>query len=356
MPRGILDTSYIDLPAGLDEAYIRGLQNRAGVDFTRILAELDQRLRALNTGVDPLVPALVKVTTEVETDTTQPVALQVEERSEYTIARPQMVEGQAIMIPIRNYDISLEFTEDGLMAMSLGRIMTNVDSVLLGIRRLHLLQTLNRLFSDAEIRVAKKTSVTSPGFAGSGTGSNVFTGPYPDGTALPGGYTHYVRDTTANRAAAITSALAMLKKWHKGPFDLIGSQTAVDAIAALGSDYVPVGSPLVRPAQGTAEALLDPDVYVGTYKGVIRVRVPRTEWTDDTISIFKSYGDFADQNPLAWRYDEKIGREAYVRSRSLFPLDQAAVLQSFGVGVNNRVGAVNIKFAANGSYAAPALS
>lgn len=355
MPFGILDTSYIDLPAGLDEAYVRGLQNRAGVDFPRVLTEIDSRMAALNQGADPLIAALVNPTTEAESDTTMATAFTVEEASEYTIARPQLVEGQAIMLPIRKYDISLEFTEDGLMEMSLNRILKNVDSVIMGLRRLYLLQALGRLFSNAEIRVDKKTTVLSPGFAGSGTGSNAFTGPYPDGTALPGGYTHYVRDTTANRAAAIDTGLSYLQKWFQGPFDMIGSQTATDAVSQL-AKFVPVGSPLVRPAQGTAEALLDPDVYVGVYAGQIRVRKPRTEWTDDTISIFKTFGNFNPQNPLAWRYDPIVGRNAFVRSRALFPLDQAVVLQRFGIGVNNRVGAYNIKFAGSGSYAAPALS
>lgn len=356
MPFGYMDTHYIDFPAGVDVDYINGLRTRAGVDFPRIIREIDSRLAALNTTLDPLVAALLAPpTTELYADGTGPVAFTIEKKSEYTTARPQLAEGQAHMLGISDWDVALGLTEDGLEAMSLNRILTNVDSLFLGYRRLYLLEALRRLFNDAEVRLDAKTTATSPGFAGSGTGDNVFSRPYPNGTALPGGYTHYYRDTTANRAVAIKAARDRLLMWNPGPFDLIGSQTAIDAVAALG-DFVSAGSELIRVGSGTAEAQVDADIYIGVYDKNIRVRKPVTEISGDYAAVVKTRGAFAPENPLIWRYDEMRGRNAYIRYRSLYPLDQAMLLQKFGINVNNRTAAALIRFAASGAYSAPTIA
>lgn len=360
MPFGILDTQYIDFPAGVDTAYLRGLVTRAGVRFPRILEEIDDRLAALNSGLDPLLAALIAPTTEAYAEVAAPVAFQITERAEYTLARPQLVEGQAHMLPLRGYDVSLEFTEDGLNAMSLPRIMANVDSVLLGYRRLYRLEVLKRLFSNAQVRVATKTTVTSPGFAGSGTGDNVFSRPYPDGTALPGGYTHYYVANTSNAGeleTVIEAAIARLGRWQRGPFEMLAGSALLPLVQAL-DGFTRAGSALVRLSPNDAEALVEAQTYAGVYtsdEGIdVRVRRAEEDVPANHLAIYKSYGALDAMNPLAWRYDEQKGRRAYVRYRSLFPLDQAVVLQDFGIGVNNRT-AVALVYAAAGaaSYTNP---
>lgn len=357
MPFGILDTQYIDLPAGIDRAYLEGLRTRAGVDFSRILRELDSRLGALNGGMDSLLATLLAPpTTEETADTSMPMAFEVNERGEYTFARPQYVEGAAHMLSMRHYDVSLGFTEDGLETMSLGRITLNIDSLFLGMRKLYRKEILKRLFSDAEVRISVKTSASSPGFAGSGTGTNVFSGTYPDGTPLPGGYTHYFRDTAANLAAILRTALTRLRRWSSGPFDIIGSQSMIDAIVALGEpDFVLAGSPLIRLGSGSNEALVDGSTYVGVFDKDARVRLPVTDFTDPNIVIYKSYGALRPGNALVWKYDEIEGRNAVVRSRSLYPLDNAVLKQGFGVNVANRVAAALIRIDAAGGYVPPTL-
>lgn len=349
MPFGILDTRYIDLPAGIDEQYLRGLRTRAGVEFATVLREIDSRIGALNRTIDPLVAALLAPpTTEQFSELAAPIAFDIDERGEYTVARPQLVEGQAIMLPIRGYDVSLGFTEDGLESMSLARILQQVDSLFLGFRKLYRRQALQRLFSDAEVRVAPKTTVTSPGFAGSGTGDNVFSRSYPDGTALPAGYTHYYAVGAGTLAATLLSARNRIAKWHPGPFDLIAPQSQIDLIMAINpgspSDgFVSAGSALVRPGQGTAEAVVDADTYLGVLFGNVRVRTPIEDTSSANIAIFKTYGAINERNALAWRYDDIKGRDAIVRSRSMYPLDQSVVKQDFGIGVNDRTAAVLIE-------------
>lgn len=357
MPFGILDTKYIDFPANVDPRYLEGLRTRAGVDFARILREIDSRLGALNTNVDPLVAQLITPTTEIFADTSTQTAFEINERGEYTLARPQLAEGQANMLPLRGYDASLGFTEDGLESMSLSRILLNVESLFAGWRRLHRKEVLKRLFSDAEVRVDAKTTVTSPGFAGSGTGDNVFAGTYPDGTALPGGYTHYYVVASGSLATGLKTALARLRRWYTGPFDIIAPQAQVDAIVALGApDFVSAGSVLVRLGDGTAQALVDPNMYVGVFNGDARVRLAITDTASPNIAIFKSFGNLNPMNPLAWRYDEVRGRQAVVRYRSLYPLDQAVMKQDFGVGVNNRTAAALIFIDAGSTYTPPTIT
>jgi hypothetical protein len=355
MPFGMLDTQYIDLPANIDTTYLEGLRTRSGYDFQQLLRELDRRLAALNRNIDPLIAAiLAPPTTDDVADTTMPTAFVVTERGEYTIARPQYTEGQAHMLAMRGYDVTLGFTEDGLEDMSLSRILTNVDSLFLGMRLLYRKECLKRFFSDAEIRISVKTTATSPGFAGSGTGGNAFTGNYPDGQPLEVGYTHYFRDTAANRLAIIKSAKQRLEKWVTGPFDLIAPQAQIDALAALGEPffYRP-DSRFVRQGANASSAVVDPDIYAGILDENIRVRLPITDFSSPNIALFKTFGNLADRNPLVWKYDEKKGRNAYVRSRSMFPLSDAVLLQTFGINVNNRIAAALIRIDAAGGYVPP---
>lgn len=356
MPFGILDTQYIDLPANVDAVYLENLRLKSGYNFIQLLRELDSRLGALNVSLDPLLASLLAPATVDEyADTTMPMAFTITERGEYTIARPQYVEGVAHMLAVRGYDVTLGFTEDGLEDLSLVRILNNVDSLLLGLRRLYRKECLKRLFSDSEIRIAIKTTASSPGFAGSGTGGNQFVGTYPDGTPLPVGYTHYYRDTAANLLAVIKSAKQRLFRWFgQGPFDLIAPQAMVDAIVALGPPYFyRVQRPLIR--FGTAETLaeLDADTYIGIVDENIRIRIPIVDFADNNIAIYKSNGNLSPGNPLVWKYDEVKGRAAYIRSRSMFPLADATVLQTFGVNVNNRIAATLIRIDPAGGYVPP---
>lgn len=361
MPFGYLDTRYIDFPANVDVAYIQGLRTRAGVDFPRVLTEIDSRLAALNTGLDPLVASLITPTTEQYADTSGPSAFTVEERAEYTLARPQLAEGGAHMLPLRGYDVSIGFTEDGLEGMSLSRIITNIESMLLGVRTLYRRRALWRLFNDGEIRVAAKTAVTSPGFAGSGTGDNVFPmTTYPDGTVLPGSYTHYFTVGGGTLAATLRTARDRLKKWHPGPYDLIAPQAQIDLIVAINpgdpaNGFVSAGSALVRQGADRSEATVDATMYLGVLYGDIRVHMAIEDFSDANIAIYKSYGPLDARNPLAWRYDEQKGRNAVLRYRSLYPLDQAVLKQDFGIGANNRTAAVLIENG-SGGYTPPTIA
>lgn len=355
MAFGLIDTSYIDFPSNIDETYLRGLQTRSGLSFADLAGRLDAAIGGVNAGIDTLSAALLSPrTTEASAQGGTSGSMTPRKKSQYTVARPQLVEAVAHMLAIDELDIALGFTEDGLMEISTDSFQRQVDKLRAGLQLAYRRDVLIRLFSDAEVPIDSAAAATSPGFAGSGTGGNIFAGTYPDGTALPGGYTHYYRDTAANRAVVVKAARDRLKKWYPQPYDLIGSQAAIDALAAL-PDFVQAGSPLVRPAQGSAEALVDAAEFVGVYDKDIRVWHAITDFTDDHYAIWKSFGNVAANNPLVMRYDALRGPDAYVRSRELFPLAQANAMWKYGINVNNRVGATLIKIAASGAYTPPTI-
>lgn len=340
MAFGYIDTTYVDLPDGLDEGYLRGLETRSGLSVAQMIQDVDAAMRAVNEGADPLVADLVGFTADPVGGTRGTSTKRVERAGEYTYSRPQYSAVAGHMLPITKHNMVLGFTEDGLEEITLARFRQELDDMVAGWQRFYVAEVLNRMFSSAEIPVGEGTTVLSPGFAGSGTGSNVFTGVYPNGFDLPGGYTHYAYSTPANLATTIATYLERLEQWHTPPFDLVASANMLGEITGL-AGFVDAGSALVRQGIGTAEALVDPTVYVGVLNGKIRVRhAHQGLGTGKHAAIFKTYGAFDARNPLKWRYDELRGRDVFVRSRSSFPLADAVSLQWLGIGVGDRAGAV----------------
>jgi hypothetical protein len=217
------------------------------------------------------------------------------------------VERQAIMLPISEYEIGLGFTEDGLQEMSLDNFQAQVDGMVAGFDMLVRAEVLSRLFNDAEVPVDAEHHADIAGLRGSGTGSNVFAGTYPDNTALPGGYSHYYRDSTANFIATVKAQRDRLRKWHQPPFDFIGSDARVAALVADAA-FVSAGSALIRVGVSTNEALVDADTYVGVFDKDIRVRRSLVDFTTDQWALYKTYGALSPRNALAWRYDPCAAR------------------------------------------------
>lgn len=356
MPFGILDTAYIDVPVNIDGNYVAGWQTRSGLAFADLFRRLDAGLASVNTGVDPLLATLLAPPTTSLTSMGGMVgAMRAQWKSEYTLARPQYVTTTETALAINELTITLGFTEDGLMEMSSDKFNLQVRAMAAGLEMAARRATLSRLTDNSEIPVSANTAMTSPGFAGSGTGGNAFVGNYPDGSPVAGGYTLYYRDTAANRGAVTKAARTELKRWWSGPFDLIGSAAYVNALATDPA-FVYAGTPWVIPAAGTPQANVDATAFLGVFDGDVRVRQPLNDWSDDNAVVYKTFGDLAANNPLVWRYDPLRGPSAYVRTRELFPLADAVALWKIGPNVANRVAAANIRIGASGSYVPPAIS
>lgn len=354
---GRLDTTHVDLGT-LDPNYVLALQTRSGLNFADLVNTLSSELQGLNGGLRPDLAELVYPTTALEagivTDGTSDLP---QVRDEYTVTRPSVSE-RALNhpLPIRDFEKTLGFTEDKLEEIKLDEFTAQVRMHRRSYEKLYEVSIYGRLFGDAEVPVGKRSTALSPGFAGSGSGTNVFTGEFPDGQAVPGGYTHYLRDTVANIGVVTLAGVKLLRRWYPGPFDLIGSQAVIDAISALPTtQFAPSGSLLVRPGAGTAEALVDATRYVGVLHGDIRVHLATSAFTSNHLAIYKTFGQFSPNNPLAWRYDDLRGRGVVVKSRQMTPLVDAISSQRFGIGVNNRTAAVLVSLAASGNYTPPTI-
>jgi hypothetical protein len=363
MPFGFNDSQYVDLPAIVDEAYIESLQNASGLDFARILEEVDSRLAQFNRAGDPLVAALSSTTREPFFEYLDPIAYRLTPKGEYGMPRPQRGEvSGGYMLPIREWEVAVGWTETGLRRQRLQSIMTNLDGILLGFRKRFRYDAIFRLFSAAEVPVEYgRSTATSPGFAGSGTGLNVYDRPYPSGAALPGGYTHYFRADAAGRPAAIAAMRAtLLKQGHNPPYDMIASESQIAAIVADTANFVGIGSALVRQAPDQAEALVDAATYIGVYQNEIRVRPAIDDFSSDNIAVVKLFGALNENNPLKIRSPDEPGlpdngAALYLRSRNLYPLAEADAIGSWGFGVGNRTAATLLSIAGSGSYVAPTM-
>ena len=349
MPHGYLDTTNIDFAVGQTESSLRNMSNRLGIGFSEFYSRLDGALTALNANNDPLISSLITTTSadRIEGGATGSKVLQ--RGGEYSIVRPQHSGPQGHLLPLYHHAIALGFTAQALETMTISRFEGEIATTVQGFRRGQRAEVLDRLFSDAEFVLDDGGVGASPGFAGSGTGNNVYGGATPPGvTSL----NMYSRVTSAQLDAEIKKVQGYLNFFHGGgALDLVTSADLLDDIVAL-DGFTNAGSPLIRPASGTAEAMVNSDEFVGVLNGNIRVRHAEGQLDGDGLAIYKSYGTNDVRNALAWRYSDIWGEGAFVNDRELFPLANAEVSQYFGIGANNRVGAALIAVAASGTYAA----
>lgn len=356
---GVIGTKYIDFKPIIDEAYLRGLSTASGLELTDLVRLTDQAMGNLNGEIPELLAAFMYVTSEPEVGKRRTGRKYVQKGGEYTTARPQKGGGTSYMLPIDKYEISTGFTEDGIHDISLEAFNDELQDVVDAWRALYMGEGLSAWFDPAPVAIARGSDIKSPRFAGSGTGDYEFTGTYPNGADIGAGYTHYFRTADADLAATLRTMIARLRRWHPAPYDLVGSANAIDRIVnSTDLGFVPVAEAGTNPGLGERTAALDADVYLGQLPGRIRVRQPVDQLGDGMhFSIAKSYGTFNANNPLAWLYDPKWGRDAYVRAKDDFPLAESVVIQRFGIGVGNRTGATVAQIAEGaGVYTPPAIT
>lgn len=365
---GVLDTEYVDLPANTDIEYIRSLQNRSGQTMADVIQELDQRLVGFNSEADPLMASLMAAPTD-DTFIEDPTMGVIDwaRHTQYVPSRPGLVtKPEGHNLAIQAWDNSLGWTEEGLEEASTRTLVRQVDGLLNGLRLRHRREFFRRWFGVEQVKIGKGSTATSPGAIGSGTGLNAWQGnTFPDGSALPGNYSHYFRvasDASAMRPA-IKTAKSYLGQWlGEGTYEAVGNEAGIAALMALTDDgatnfqgFVAGAAALVAPGPNAARALVDTNTYVGVIDGDIAVRKPIRDFGGAYFSIYRSNGNFAEGNPVVLRYDALRGRGVFLRSRGDYPLAQAILLQWFGYNWNNRANGVQFKIAPAGAYTTPVI-
>jgi hypothetical protein len=362
MVRGYGDTQHIEFPEGQSEDRIRTATNQIGISFLQMVQRVDAAVAAIN-GPDPLIDLIAFRTTKRNVRQRGRDSKKWQRSAEYTPGRPQLMgPGRGFQRPLYSHEIDLGFTRRGLMRMGLEQFTEEVQSTVGAVRRGRRADVLDRFFSDLEFPLDDDGVGASPGFAGSGTGTNEFEGWFPNNVEVPSNYTHYFQaaDTENGIHAAILEALEALDSWGGNRYyEMIGDVTTINQIQTyLGDDkFVKAGSQLIRPAEDQSQALVNAATHVGVYAGRIRVRPGIQQINGRALSVFYTPGPNSPQNPVAWVYDELFGGGAYVEDRILYPLAEAAILQTYGVGVgDDRVGATLISVGGTaGVYAKPAI-
>lgn len=355
MAFGFLDTKFIDFAEGQSETRLKSLKNRLGISYEEFIRRVDGAMSAL-TAKDSLTAELTFDTTNDSFKGKGPTDKIWHRGAEYTPGRPQRGKGaRGHLIPIYHYEIDLGTTDRALKVMSADQFSDELRSTVLAIARGRRADVLERLFSIDEVPLDDDGTPSSPGFAGSGTGQNKFYGTTIKGHMTDADYTHYfaaTQDATSAKAA-LDAAIEALGNFGDGIIDILPSQEMLDLIASLRADdeFVPTGSILIRPAVDESVALVGEDKYAGVYKRKIRVRHAEQQIEGMNAALFRSDSD----KPLAWRYDDIFGRHAYVEDRRLMPLTEAAIMQTYGVGVADRTAAALVSLTEAGTEYVPPL-
>lgn len=353
MAFGTIDTTY-ELPPLFTETKLAAMRNRLGISTLDLINRVRGGLAAVNTKS--------QIVTEFTVDTTQD---RVEARrgtkkvwqrgAEYTIARPQRGHAQSgWLLPLNTYEIGLGFTAEGLAKIDVESFDRELSDTLTAVRRGQDADVLYRLYSRDEMPLDDDGTGASPGFAGSGTGTNVFTGTTLKGTTVDSTYTHYAH-TTAEAAAAKTALDALIEKmklWTNATLEIIPTDQFLDLLMAMreNNEFVPTGSTFLIPADNEVRTAVSADRYAGVYKGTVLVRKAITGVEGNNAILIDPT-----VKPLFWRYDTLDGRNARVVDRDIYPLVNANIRQTYGIGVANRTSVALLSLGSGSEYTAPTI-
>lgn len=359
----LVDTTYINFPEGQTENRIRTAQNQLGINALEFVRRVDAAMADINR-VDPVIASLTYNTTERTVSTGLPERLVWQRSSEFVPGRPQGGGAQrGFQRPLYFYEIDLGYTRRSLMRTGLAQFNNHLRDIARAIRKGRRADVLNRLFDDSPWPLDDAGVGSSPGFAGSGVDDDEFVAVLPSGALTDENYTHYFQaaDTEAGVHAAVLDALEALDNWNAPGtyYEMFGSIAAIDQLKGYRADdkFVKAGSTLVRPGEDQSQALVDAATYQGVYAERIRVRPGDHQIVGKNLVIYKSNGSNAPGNPLAYVYDELFGVDAIVEDRNLFPLVDASIQQTYGMGVgDSRTNAVVISIGGTpGVYAPPQI-
>ena len=361
MAFGTHDFALLDL-GDHDVERVKAMQTIAGVSFGNILTAMNNAMSATVDNLDPVVGALTTRTTDVEIDDVSEDGFQVQYGSEFAVAMPQYSADINHALPIRKMDQAVQFTEEFLENSTEPQIARRLNRITTGYQNAFEALVLEALFNPNEVPITRGSSTMSPKFIGYKSDDPAYGKiTLGNGTVITNPYSHYINDTPANLATAIATALSRLKARGKtGPFDIVGSSGAIGAISALPS-FVASTDPLVQEGSGSEVARGVTTNHVGVLKGLnVRVYEANDRIQDDGSSywfaVFKSNGQWGEDNAVGWKYEPRYGVAPLLRTRSMYPFDYATTIVRAGFSAYDRFGAVlvNIEATANG-YTAPSI-
>jgi len=362
MATGYNDLKQWALPTYWDAAELSKFRLADGTTYDQFVAEVGRALAIANQQLtaDPLISSLISVTDEMAVEYRVGATTGMQVHTEY--ARPDQKRGATTghMLPLVAYDRGLGWTWDALRKLRPFKLTTDVAEAIKDVRDNWEKKILTRLFKSTYDAVGSGRSMP---LADGGTADANYV---PIAVPSRGGTFTYTHDHILN-VNGITQALfepvvaQLYEHGYDAPYDLliayadIGDWTNTTNVTG----WIPRADPLIRYGM-TADTANVNDGYLGvieTQYGACRVRasgrIPTAYW-----ALYKSWGAMDSRNPLVVRQGSDYGYGAvllkgdHIRE---FPLEEAIVFQEFGVGVQDRVGAV-VVYNSSGAYTDPTIS
>lgn len=357
------DLKQYAVPANWDLTYLTNLSLQSGETYEELINDIANGLAIANARLraDPLYSGLISTTEDPTLEYRLGSSGGFQRHTELKEPDSQRGAVGGHMLPLISWDRGFGWTWDFLRRARRSQIDADIASGMDDVTNLFQKSILTRLFKSTYESVGS-TGRSVP-FADGGTADSTYVPvarPDRGGTFL---YTHtHFKFLSGKTQANVETAVQEL--WHHGvdgPYDMTISDTDLAAWATVANvtGWIPRSIPNIQYGATVTTAEMD-NTYVGiitTKHGAVRVRstgrIPTAYW-----EIHKSYGAMDQRNPLIVRESPTYGMGAILLAGDhirQYPLEYAMMFTEYGVGINDRVGAVAVKDDA-GSYTDPTIS
>ena len=360
---GINDLKQYALPTYWDAGEISKVRLASGETYEQWLNDVAQGLAMQNAALlqDPLIGMMISTTDEMAIEYRVGVSNGFQNHTEYGRPDQKRAGTTGHMLAIDERDRGLGWTWDFLRKARRIQLDADIADAMKDVRDDWRRRTLQRLFKSTYTSVGSGRSM--PVADGGTADSNFIPVNVPDrASAFAYTHTHLLRMDGITQANLETAIAHLWEHGHDAPYDVVVAQADIaswtDATAVTG--YVPRPDPLIRYGVTQDLANVAPDVLgaIETDYGSVRLhanaRIPTAYWT-----VFKSYGNLDQRNPMVVRYDPAFGVGAVLLAGDHireYPLENAMLFSAWGPNIADRTAAVVVENDSSGSYADPTIA
>lgn len=357
------DLKQFAIPATWDASYLRNVQTAQGETYDSLVSDIAAGLSVANGEIvnDPLYGSLVSTTEEMTAEYRTGTANEFTPHAEYTPPDAQRAGVTGGMLPLLPWDYKFSWTWDMLRKARKSQIDNDIAAGLDGLKNRYQKSILTRLFKLTYDPVGTGKSVP---LADAGTADSTYIPPAkPErGGMFLSSHTHFKFLSGITQANLETALASLWEHGYDAPFEMLISYVDLAAWSTVANvtGWVNIVQPGVVLGSASPVANLSDTSYVGaitTKYGVVYVRasgrIPTGYW-----AVYKSFGNLDSRNPLVIRESPTYGTGAVLLAGDhirQYPLENAILFTEFGVGVQDRVGAVVVKNDA-GSYTTPTIT
>ena len=358
---GINDLKQYALPAGWDASYLRNLQLESGETYEAVYNDIAAAISMANAELlsDPLYGSLISVTSEAAIEYRTGVSNGFEPHSEYTAPNNKRATTSGHMLPLLPWDRGMGWTWDFLRKARRSQIDADIASAIDDLKNIYQKRILTRLFKSTYDAVGSGKSMP---LADGGTADSTYipVNVPSRASAFASSHNHitYLNGITqANIETVITN---LWEHGYDAPYDMVIADADLGSWSTVANvtGWVSKAAPEIQYGNTTSLARVD-ESFVGaitTKRGAVRVRATARIPTG-FYAVYKSFGQNDPRNALVIRESTQFGIGAILQAGDRvrkYPLENAVLFTEFGVGVNERIGAVAMKNHAS-AYADPTI-